>query len=86
VSEDANKRLDEQIVHIQNAHDLAEFIKTLRQDFEQHPDRWENQDLSRYLEAMAAWLEDSEGRAMGISSGETWRAIAVLLLSSSLYE
>jgi hypothetical protein len=78
-SEDANTR-----------EDLAVFIRGLRADLATHADEWENPDLDRYLGALAAVIEDLEGRFM--NSGETmptepsWQLVAELLDAATLYE
>jgi hypothetical protein len=89
VSDNANESLDRQIERIQNPRDLAAFVLNLNADLAQHPERWENRDLASYLEAMAAWLEDSNGRPdiLGVTADPgAWRVVAEVLLAASMYE
>ncbi|MGW0557114.1 DUF7660 family protein [Streptomyces sp. NPDC002926] len=40
---------------------LAAHIRNLRADLIEHGDDWENSTLESYLEALAAWINDSPG-------------------------
>ncbi|WP_406401113.1 hypothetical protein OH805_18910 [Streptomyces sp. NBC_00879] len=40
---------------------LAAHIRNLRADLIEHGDDWENPTLESYLEALAAWINDSPG-------------------------
>ena len=52
---------------------------------------WENPDLGRYLDAMAAWLESADncyrntGRTID-SSKPSWQLFADILLAAKVYE
>ena len=43
---------------VEDVTDLIKFSRNLRQDLLENPGAWENADLGRFLEAMAAWLTD----------------------------
>ncbi|WP_270028477.1 DUF7660 family protein [Solirubrobacter phytolaccae] len=40
---------------------LVTFVQGLRDEFRADPDVWENNDLARFLSALAAWIDDSPG-------------------------
>ena len=48
--------LHEKIDRITTNKDLANFIEALRSDLLANPNDWENPNLERFLEAMAAWI------------------------------
>jgi hypothetical protein len=83
-------QLVEEIVQIQTHEDLAKFIEKLRREYQDHPGRWENNDLSSFLEAMVAWVADSEGyyrnHGQPVPDAETWRTLARVLYASRMYE
>lgn len=69
---------------------LAEFARSLCEDVRDNPGRYENTDLTAYLGAMAAWIEDMEGyyanHGEGIPAQPTWRTVADILVAAALYE
>jgi hypothetical protein len=46
---------------IRSREELLAFVRGLHQDFRLRGQEWENQSLDRYLEALAAWMEASDG-------------------------
>jgi hypothetical protein len=70
--------------------DLAGFVSALRPDLVDRPETWENASLVRFLEAVAAWLDDADG--FFLNRGETaptdpiWRFVGQLLLAAKTYE
>jgi hypothetical protein len=58
--------LDESIKNINNKNDLASFIKLLINDLKNNENEWENITLEGYLEAMSAWLVDSDGLSINL--------------------
>lgn len=50
--------MTEKIEKINNKTDLINFLNYLAQDFEKNSSQWQNQTVSAYLEAIAAWIED----------------------------
>ena len=62
--------------------ELAAFIGYLVSDLKAHPDRWENSDLPRFLEAMQAWMADRGPDEDAVK----WRMIASTLLAARGYE
>lgn len=63
--------------------ELAAFIGYLHADLKSNPDAWENGTLDRFLEAMQAWLKDSDASE---SIDPKWRAFAQTLLAARVYE
>ena len=86
----SDPELDVQADRVQSRADLAAFIEALRKDLESHPDDWENSDLSRYLEAMAGWVQDMDGyyRNVGVpfSEDQSWKIMADILYAARSYE
>ncbi len=66
------------------------FLSALRSDFTERPDKWENQDLAAFLEAMEAWIADMDGyyskigREMPVQP--TWQMLADILNGARVYE
>lgn len=61
--------------------DLADLAELLSHDLAERPDEWENPELGRYLEAMAAWLRDADKDV-----APSWAAFADALLAARVYE
>ncbi len=83
-------QLVDEIVHIKTHEDLSKFVEMLRQEYMANPDGWVNSDLASFLEAMAAWISDSDGYyhnlGQPIPEAETWRTLARILYASKMYE
>lgn len=73
----------ENIQSIQCKRDLAAFLQDLQKDYESNGDEWNNQSIGAYLEAIRAWLNDSQDPAV---DSACWRYIAALLLAGKMYE
>jgi hypothetical protein len=76
---------------VQSRQDLAAFVDELAADLEEHPDRWENVSLPRYLDALARYLYGLDGWCRNNApevDPETaqWRLLAVALAGASVYE
>ncbi len=82
--------LDKRIESIENKEQLSDWIIKLRKDLLDHPDKWENVTLERYLEAMAAWVRSSDGYYLHvgqkIEERGTWKLFADILIAASIYE
>ncbi len=75
--------------HVHSRNDFIAFVHQLRQELLQSPEQWENVSLERYLEAIAAWVEDAEGYAGDQEEqipGSSWRWFSLILLAASTYE
>lgn len=70
--------------------DLAAFIRDLHQDYLRRGHEWENSTLDRFLEALAAWIDDSDGwyRNFGkeLPANGDWTFIARALGAATVYE
>ncbi|CAM3156390.1 hypothetical protein PALU110988_05415 [Paenibacillus lupini] len=62
--------------------DFVKFLNTLRHDLTYNADSWENQTLEDFLEAMEAWLTDSES----VTNTPSWNIFATSLLAGKAYE
>lgn len=74
--------IHEIIPHIQSKEDLIRFIFELRSDLDINKENWENPSLDRYLEAMEAWLTDTNEEF----SQPSWKLFADILYASKIYE
>jgi len=79
--DDALEALSAAASNLSQRDELAVFVANLRSDLEENGKDWENVTLPDFLEAMQAWIEDSD-----FSSEPRWRTIAKLLLAASRYE
>jgi hypothetical protein len=82
--------LHEKIDSIVDNQDLAAFIEALRTDLITNSDDWENANLERFLEAMAAWVR-SMGNAYKNMGKEfpkqpSWKMMADILYAAKIYE
>jgi hypothetical protein len=75
---------------IHTREELVAFIRDLHQDYLRRGQNWENPTLDRFLEALASWVEDSNGwyRNFGkeIPAGGDWTFIARALSAATVYE
>jgi hypothetical protein len=59
----------------------SDFVAFARSLSEQDPQDWENPKTARYLESLAAWVEDSPNELHG-----SWSDFAAALLAATIYE
>ena len=82
--------LHERIADIKSKADLVKFVQALRDDLQTNAKKWENATLERYLSALAAWLEDSDGAYRNqnrpIPQSPSWQNVAEMLMAASMYE
>jgi hypothetical protein len=75
---------------VQSREDLATFVRALLDQLRERPEEWENKDLTSFLEATAAWVEDMEGYFKGkgepVPEQPTWSTFAQVLLAARVYE
>ncbi|WP_339815577.1 hypothetical protein [uncultured Imperialibacter sp.] len=67
------------------------FLSNFRQDLKDNPDKWENKNLSDFLEAMSAYTEDIQGyydnMNLSINADEpSWENFMNILKGASIYE
>jgi hypothetical protein len=82
--------VNEMVDSVRTREDLVRFVRGLLSDLKENPDDWENTDLARYLEALAAWVEDMDGvfknRGEPVPERPDWKTLAQILLAASIYE
>ncbi len=82
--------LAEQAISVRSRKDLAEFILALAADLKTNREQWEHSDLSSFLAAMAAWVEDMNGyyenRGQDSSLQPIWGVITDMLMAARTYE
>jgi len=82
--------LHEKIAGIKSKGDLVAFVHALCADLQTNPEAWENVTLDRYLQALASWIEDSDGyynnQGRPIPATPSWRDLAEMLMAAKMYE
>jgi hypothetical protein len=68
---------------MKTSEDAVNAIRQLHRQLIESPESWENPTLDRFLEAMAAWLEDS-GKAH--HHEPSWELIIQILQAGKMYE
>lgn len=75
---------------VRSRDELVAVVRELHQDYLRRGHEWENQSLDRFLEALAAWVEDSPGwyRNSGkdLPEGGDWPFLARALQAATFYE
>ncbi|MFF0276963.1 hypothetical protein [Streptomyces sp. NPDC004330] len=75
---------------VRSRDELVSFVRELHQDFLRNGHKWENQGLGSFLEALAAWMQDSPGwyRNSGneLPGGGDWTFLARALQAAAAYE
>jgi hypothetical protein len=76
---------------VRSRSDLAAFVWRLLADLKAHPERWENDTLESFLEALAAYLRDLPGWCRNVEPSidpeqPQWRLFAVALAGAQVYE
>jgi hypothetical protein len=75
---------------VRSREDLVAFVRGLRDEYRAEPERWENNDLGRYLDALAAWIADSPGywqnRGEPAPQQPGWDWVALALQAATGYE
>ena len=70
--------------------EFVRFLGKLQADLKRNPDGWENPTLDRYLEAMASWVDDSDGYYRNtnqpVPAKISWRFFAEMLAAARMYE
>ncbi|MBM9502563.1 hypothetical protein JWG44_20110 [Leptospira sp. 201903071] len=80
----------EEINSIKGKDDFIEFIFKLSNDFRDNTSEWINQDIESFLEALARWVEDSDGYYQNIGiiqpKAPDWKSIAEMFIAAKYYE
>jgi hypothetical protein len=70
--------------------DFVVFVKALSKDLRDNPATWENGTLERFLEALAAWIEDMDGYYLNqgkpVPQQPDWKVAADMLMAAKVYE
>ncbi|MGV9425800.1 DUF7660 family protein [Streptomyces sp. NPDC003656] len=76
--------------HVESKEDLAALVRALRRSYAEGGDSWENADLPSFLDALAAWIDDSDGwyRNTGqeVPPNGDWAFFARALRAAAVYE
>ena len=71
---------------IRTREDLALFLASLARSTKDAPERWENNTLGSFLDALAAWTEDMDGyftnRGEEVPEQPSWALIGQMLLAA----
>ena len=78
------------ITPVQSRADFLAVVQTLLRDLQDRPEEWANADLSSFLEAVGAWIEDMDGYYQNLGrpvpGQPTWQVLAEMLLAAKVYE
>ena len=77
--------------HVKSKDDFVEFLYMLVEDFKNHSEEWENQDLENYLEGLYGSAYDIEGyykfkKEKVDFDKPTWEMFSRIFLSARVYE
>ncbi len=82
--------INEIVASVNSREEFISFLDAFLNDLRRNPTEWENSTLDSYLEAMKAWVEDSDGyysdKGQTLPQAPSWRTIAEILISSKYYE
>lgn len=75
---------------IQSREDFLRFLRLLADDLKSNPDSWENANLPRFLEALAAWIEDMDGyylnQKQSVPEKPDWQVLRDMFMAARVYE
>lgn len=71
--------------------DLSGFIGKMLIDYQTNKDNWENITLERFLEAMAAWVDEMDGYYENVGepfdeNQPSWSNFSDILSAATMYE
>lgn len=82
--------LSKELDKLTTKEDFSKFVLEILHDFQNNSANWENQDLSNFLEAIAAWSEDMDSfyanQGRPIPKDVNWRVFAEILYAARVYE
>ncbi|QYJ69441.1 DUF7660 family protein [Flavobacterium litorale] len=83
--------MDNIIRYVKSREDFIIFVKELQEDFKNHPEKWENNRLDLFLEAIAAYAEDIQGYYNNTGQKTnadipSWQVLADILSGATVYE
>lgn len=68
---------------IRTREDFVAFVRALSADLYDNPETWENGSLERFLEALAAWAEDMDGKK---PQRPDWQVVGDMLMAAKGHE
>jgi hypothetical protein len=76
---------------VQSREQLIDHLFRLLDDFDGAGNHWQNQDISTFLQAMAAWLKDCDGYYQNTGQPvdvekASWQLFADALSAAAVYE
>lgn len=82
--------LDARVDRIQGREDFVRFVRVLLADLQENPDGWGNRELTAYLGALGASVEDMagyyRGRGEHVPAQPSWKTLGHILLAARIYE
>lgn len=78
--------MDDELSNIATRADLASFLLWLSKDCTGDAQGWEHVKVADYLEAISAWLHDSEGDPAEDDVENVWQTVARCFLAGKYYE
>lgn len=70
-------------IEINKLDDFIVFLTDLQANLDDHPEEWENNNLSNFLKGLKGYLNDTKSFS---SSGLNYSELANLLLAARVYE
>ncbi|MEU4426179.1 hypothetical protein AB0F81_36630 [Actinoplanes sp. NPDC024001] len=78
------------LARVQSHTDVARIVELMLADLRAHPQAWENPTLERFLDALAAGLDDlgalHTNRGEAMPSEPSWKLLAECLVMATGYE
>jgi len=74
--------IHEMVEQVNSKEDFITFLSGLLKDLKENRNEWENPTLEMFLEAMGAWISDSNK----VPDQPTWMTFADILYASKIYE
>jgi hypothetical protein len=71
--------------------DFVEFAKALLENFDEHPEEWDNASPKEFLQGLVGFVDNIEGYYQNIGmkldlENPSWRVFADILLAARVYE
>ena len=83
-------KVDELVNAVATKSDLVSFVEALAEELRNDSSLWKNTSLELFLEALAAWIQDSDGyyenHGMAVPESPSWKNVAEMLLAATMYD
>lgn len=79
----------DELAGVRTREDFVTVTRRLAASLNDSPEEWENPTLPRYLDALAAWIEDMDGfyeRRGEIAPEIPWKVFAEIIVAAKYYE